>query len=160
MYIMCACLFSALSRRVGALQISIIIIIITPMLEKCCITIKYITFIRPFLHQTNAMFNQRLEHSCQSLLGVNISPEFVNLYFPYAGKGLLFLFCWWQRHFEFQPACVAVEWRSNVVLNMHVRLQISLLVRFLSLLHKSSLCIWWWHVSAARSTVFQSFCSV
>ena len=29
MYIMCVCLFSALSRRVGALQISIIIIIIT-----------------------------------------------------------------------------------------------------------------------------------
>ena len=28
MYIMCACLFSALSGRVGALQISIIIIII------------------------------------------------------------------------------------------------------------------------------------
>ena len=28
MYIMCVCLFSALSRRVGALQISIIIIII------------------------------------------------------------------------------------------------------------------------------------
>ena len=29
MYIMCACLFSALSHRVGALQISIIIIIIS-----------------------------------------------------------------------------------------------------------------------------------
>ena len=28
MYIMCVCLFSALSRRVGALQISIIIIIL------------------------------------------------------------------------------------------------------------------------------------
>ena len=28
MYIMCVCLFSALSRRVGALQISVIIIII------------------------------------------------------------------------------------------------------------------------------------
>ena len=28
MYILCVCLFSALSRRVGALQISIIIIII------------------------------------------------------------------------------------------------------------------------------------
>ena len=28
MYIMCICLFSALSRRVGALQISIIIIIV------------------------------------------------------------------------------------------------------------------------------------
>ena len=51
------------------------------------------------------------------MLGVNLSPEFVNLYFPYAGRGLLgFL----QRHFEFQPAPVAVEGRSNVVLNMHV----------------------------------------
>ena len=29
-------------------------------------------------------------HSCQPLLGVNLSPEFVNLYFPYAGWGLLF----------------------------------------------------------------------
>ena len=30
-------------------------------------------------------------HSCQPLLGANLSPEFVNLYFPYAGRGLLFL---------------------------------------------------------------------
>ena len=29
-------------------------------------------------------------HSCQPLLGVNLSPEFANLYFPYAGQGLLF----------------------------------------------------------------------
>ena len=40
-------------------------------------------------------------HSCQPLLGVNLSPEFVNLYFPNAGQGLL-LFCWWQQCFEFQ----------------------------------------------------------
>ena len=33
MYIMCVCLFSALSRRVGALQISIIIIIINNRTE-------------------------------------------------------------------------------------------------------------------------------
>ena len=31
-------------------------------------------------------------HSCQPLLGVNLSPEFVNLYFPYAGRGLLLFF--------------------------------------------------------------------
>ena len=31
-----------------------------------------------------------LLHSCQLLLGVNLSLEFVNLYFPYAGLGLLF----------------------------------------------------------------------
>ena len=40
-------------------------------------------------------------HCCQPLSGVNLSPEFVNLYFPYAGRGLL-LFCWWQQCFEFQ----------------------------------------------------------
>ena len=34
-----------------------------------------------------------LYHSCQPLLGVNLSPEFVNLYFPYAGQGLLFFCC-------------------------------------------------------------------
>ena len=34
MYIMCVCLFSALSRRVGALQISIIIIIIIIIKRK------------------------------------------------------------------------------------------------------------------------------
>ena len=71
-------------------------------------------------------------HSCQPLLGVNLSPEFVNLYFPYAGRGL-WLFCWWQRHFEFQPAHVAVEGRSNVVLNTLARLQISFPMRLLSL---------------------------
>ena len=73
-------------------------------------------------------------HSCQPLLGVNLSPEFVNLYFPYAGWGLLF-FRWYQQHFEFQSARVAAEGRSNVVLNMHAQLQISLLMRFLSLWH-------------------------
>ena len=31
-------------------------------------------------------------HSCQPLLGVNLSPEFVNLYFPYAGQVLSFFF--------------------------------------------------------------------
>ena len=62
-------------------------------------------------------------HSCQPLLGVNLIPEFVNLYFPYAGWGLLF-FCWYQQHFEFQLARVAAEGRNNVVLNMHAQLQI------------------------------------
>ena len=33
-------------------------------------------------------------HRCQPLLGVNLSPEFVNLYFPYAVQGLLF-FRWY-----------------------------------------------------------------
>ena len=57
-------------------------------------------------------------HSCQPLLGVNLSPEFVNLYFPYAGWGLLF-FRWWQRHFEFQPAHVAVEEAMLCETHMH-----------------------------------------
>ena len=67
-------------------------------------------------------------HSCQPLLGVNLSPEFVNLCFPYAGQGPL-LFRWWQWHFEFQPAHVAVEG------NAHAQLKILLPTRFLSLLH-------------------------
>ena len=37
MYIMCVCLFSALSRRVGALQISIIIIILHCITHACSI---------------------------------------------------------------------------------------------------------------------------
>ena len=73
-------------------------------------------------------------HSCQPLLGVNLSPEFVNLYFPYASQGLL-LFCWWQQRFEFQLVHVAVEGKSSDVQNTHAQLKISLLTRFLSLLH-------------------------
>ena len=37
-----------------------------------------------------------VQHSCQPLLGVNLSPEFVN---PYAGQGIFFFFLagtWWQ----------------------------------------------------------------
>ena len=45
------------------------------------------------LFQTVHIFIQVTEnsqiHSCQPLLGVNLSPEFVNLYLPYAGRGLL-----------------------------------------------------------------------
>ena len=78
-------------------------------------------------------------HSCQPVLGVNLSTEFVNPCFPYADWGLLF-FCWWQWHFEFQPARVAVEGRNNVARNTHARLQISLLMRFLSLSHSASQC--------------------
>ena len=63
----------------------------------------------------------------------------MNLYFPYAGWGLLF-FRWYQWHFEFQLAHVAVEGKNNVVLNMRAQLQfqISLLMRFLSILHEAS----------------------
>ena len=66
----------------------------------------------------------------------------MNLYFPCAGQGLFFFF-WWQQHFEFQLACVAVEGRNNVVvLNIHAQLQILLSARFLhlSLLYKASQC--------------------
>ena len=52
-------------------------------------------------------------HSCQPLLGVNLSPVFVNLSFPYAGQGLLF-FRWWQRHFEFQWH--AWQWNEKATL--------------------------------------------
>ena len=34
--------------------------------------------------------NTHSSHRCQPLLGVNLSPEFVNLYFPYVGWALLF----------------------------------------------------------------------
>ena len=112
-----------------------------------------------FLHFSSVQFRTVLHvltvHSCQALLGVNLSAEFVKLYFPYASWGLLFFRCW-QRHFEFQLACVVVEGRSSVVRNTHAWLQISHLKRFLS----QSVCIWQWQVSTARSTVFQSFCSV
>ena len=32
-------------------------------------------------------------HSCQPILGVNLSPEFVNLYFPYAGQVVVVFVC-------------------------------------------------------------------
>ena len=54
--------------------------------------------------------------------------------------GVFCFFHWYQRHFEFQLAHVAVEGRSNVVRNTHAWLQISLLTRFLSLLHWASQC--------------------
>ena len=76
-------------------------------------------------------------------IAVNLSREFVILYFLYAGQGLLLFFHLWQRHFEFQPACVAMEGNSNVVRNTHAWLQwvqISLPTRFLSLLHLASQC--------------------
>ena len=60
-------------------------------------------------------------------------------------------FCWWQRHFQFQLAHVAVEGRSNVVQSTHALLQISLPGRFLSLLHWASQCAFgngmcWLHI--------------
>ena len=54
--------------------------------------------------------------------------------------GVFCFFRWYQRHFEFQSARVAVEGRNNVVLNMHAQLQISLLKRFPSLVHEASQC--------------------
>ena len=35
-------------------------------------------------------FTFEIYHSCQPLLGVDLSPQSVNLYLPYAGRGLLF----------------------------------------------------------------------
>ena len=63
----------------------------------------------------SASLQLQVQHSCRPLLGVNLSLKFVNLYFPCAGWGLLF-FHWWQRHFDFQPAC---DGRNCVVLNTH-----------------------------------------
>ena len=39
---------------------------------------------------THAHTHTHTHHSCQPLLGVNLSPEFVNLYFPYAGQVFCF----------------------------------------------------------------------
>ena len=64
-------------------------------------------------------------HSCPLLLGVNLSPEFVNC-ISLMQAAVFCFFRWQQRQFEFQPTRVAVEGRSNVVLNMHAQLQISL----------------------------------
>ena len=83
---------------------------------------------RPFNHESGALTTE-----------LSPPPEFVNLYFPYAGQGLSF-FHWWQWHFKFQLACVAVEGRSSVVLNMHAQCQISQPKRFLSLSHYASQC--------------------
>ena len=48
MYIMCICLFSALSRRVGALQISIIIIIVCAAcgLFECCFFFTEVVYLQ------------------------------------------------------------------------------------------------------------------
>ena len=47
------------------------------------------------------------------ILGVNLGPVFVILYFPYAGQCLLF-FCWWQQHFEFQQH--VWQWKEEAML--------------------------------------------
>ena len=67
------------------------------------------------------------------MLGVNLSPEFVNLYFPYAGWGLVFSLV--PEAFRIPIGTCGSGRKNNVVLNMHAQLQISLLMRFLSLLH-------------------------
>ena len=58
--------------------------------------------------------------------------------------GVFCFFHLWQRHFEFQLACVAMEGSSSVVRNTHARLQrvqISFPTRFLSLLHLASVLL-------------------
>ena len=100
-------------------------------------------------------------HKVIALNPFNLSTEFVNLYFTYAGQGLVFFFFrWWQKRFEFQLACVAVEGRSNVVINMHAQLQISLPMRFLSLLHQSCHCAFGSGVCRLLTQQFQSFASL
>ena len=81
-----------------------------------------------------ATFQSRVR--CSNHWAIPAPTRVVNLYFPYRCRlGSFVFFHWCQRHFEFQSARVAVEGRSNVVLNMHAQLQISLPMRFLSLLH-------------------------
>ena len=66
-------------------------------------------------------------HSCQTLLGVNLSSEFVNLYFPYAGQGLFLLLSF--SFFAGGRGILNSNW--HVWQNTHARLHISLLMRFL-----------------------------
>ena len=63
-----------------------------------------------------AVFIEHL-HTCQPHLGVNLCPEFVNLISLMRARVFWVIF-WWQGHFELQQSCVAVEGRSNVMLNM------------------------------------------
>ena len=55
--------------------------------------IKLIKLLLLIFHENSPLKWKALHkhiHSCQPLLGVNLSPEFVNLYFPYAGRVFCF----------------------------------------------------------------------
>ena len=55
----------------------------------------------------------RQETTKTDFIAVNPFWVFVNLYFPYAGQGLLF-FCWWQQHSEFQQ--YVWQWKEETTL--------------------------------------------
>ena len=63
MYIMCVCLFSALSRRVGVLQISIIIIIIVHP------EIHFSYYFHPEVHTLSEIFHPRNPRPMPHVLG-------------------------------------------------------------------------------------------
>ena len=98
----------------------------------------------------------RSYHSCQPLLRVNLSPVFVNPYFPYAGQGLLFFaggssilnstgMCGSGRKKQCcaKYTCMTSNLTSSEISKPNVLGQ--------------SVCIWRWRVLAACSTVFGSF---
>ena len=93
-------------------------------------------------------------HRCQQ------SPEFVNLYFPYEG---CFLFSAGGRGILNSNRHVW-QWKEEAMLrkickhNFNSRFRWDFFVYCTSPVSVQSVCIWWWHVPAAHSTVFQSFC--
>ena len=97
-------------------------------------------------------------HSCQPLLGINLSPEFVNLYFPYAGRDYYFLLVAAAFWIQTGTCDSGRKKQCCANLNTHAQLQISLPMWFLSLLALGlSVCIWGWCALAAHLTVFLSF---
>ena len=83
----CACMLM-LSRKYGSCRAHVIVCPVTKQNKKtplsvyghwCCVCLC-----------AHACMRVRVCHSCQHLLGVNLSPKFVNLYFPYAGRVFCF----------------------------------------------------------------------
>ena len=98
-------------------------------------------------------------HSCQPLSGVNLSPESANLYFPQAGWCLSFFAGgsgilnsnWhvWQWKEEAMCEIPMCNFKSHFSNKISQPITLG-----------QSVCIWQWHVSAVRLTVFQIFGSV
>ena len=79
MYIMCVCLFSALSCRVGALQTSIIIIIIIIQGSRClleiCVNQRETLCILHQWHEKCVQYNLELTHITPVLNWANLSSR-------------------------------------------------------------------------------------
>ena len=98
-----------------------------------------------------------LHHSCQPLVGVNLSPEFVNLYFLYAGWGPVF---WLIPAAFLIPISTCGSGRKKQCYAKYACTTSNLISDeiFQHFALGQPVCIWQWRSSAARLTVFQSFC--